>query len=98
MAKIEVTKASLDQIISDLQAEKNNINTFMSKLDTELGDINSAWEGADATKYTKIMRHEFKTNMKDLNDVYQSYIDFLSSVFGEYKKVDDKFAAEKIEV
>ena len=98
MAKIEVTKSSLDQIISDLQAEKTNINTFMSKLDTELGDINQAWQGADATKYTRIMKQEYNKTMKELNECYQSYIDFLSGVFNEYKKVDDKFVNDKIEV
>ena len=98
MAKIEITKASVDKIISDLQAEKNNIGTFMTKLDTELGDVNTAWSGQDATKYTRIMRNSYKATLKELNDSYQSYIDFLSNVYSEYKKVDDKFVAEKIEV
>ena len=98
MAKIEITKASVDKIIGDLQAEKNNIGTFMTKLDTELGDVNNAWSGKDATKYTKIMRNDYKRVLKELNDSYQSYIDFLSNVYSEYKKVDDKYVAEKIEV
>ena len=98
MAKIEVTKSSLDQIISDLQAERTNINSFMTKLDNELSDINQAWQGADATKYTRIMKQEYNKTIKELNECYQSYIDFLSGVFNEYKKVDDKFASDKIEV
>ena len=98
MAKIEITKASVDKIISDLQAEKNNIGTFMTKLDTELGDVNNAWSGKDATKYTKIMKNDYKRVLKELNDSYQSYIDFLGNVYNEYKKVDDKYVAEKIEV
>ena len=98
MAKIEITKASVDKVIGDLQAEKNNLSTFSTKLDTELADVNKAWEGKDATKYTRIMKNDYKRVLKELIDSYQGHIDFLANVYNEYKKVDEKFVNEKIEV
>ncbi len=96
--KIGITKANVDKIVSELQEEKKNIGTYITKLDTELTDINSAWEGADATKYTKKMQEDYKKVLQDLNDSFQTYIDYLSEVFDAYKKLDDKFKNDKIEV
>lgn len=97
-SKIGITKSEVNKIIDYLEEEKENISTYITKLDTELGAIDDAWKGADATKYTNKMRSEYKKQLKSLNESFQSYIDFLSGVYDEYKKLDDKFAAESIEV
>ena len=97
-SKIGITKSEVNKIIDYLEEEKENIDTYITKLDTELAEIGTAWQGADATKYTNKMRSEYKKQLKDLNDSFQSYIDFLSGVYEEYQKLDDKFAAETIEV
>lgn len=96
--KIGITKAGVDNIVSDLQGEKEKITGYISKLDTELGNINTAWVGSDATKYTSKMRDDYKVLLQELNESLQSYIDYLGGVFGEYQKHDEKFAAESIEV
>lgn len=97
-SKIGITKSEVNKIIDYLEEEKENIDGYATKLDTELADIDTAWKGADATKYTNKMRSEYKQQLKDLNESLQSYIDFLSGVYDEYQKLDDKFAAETIEV
>ena len=97
-SKISITKASVDKIVSDLQAEKENITSYITKLDSELGNINNAWKGKDATKYTAKMQDDYKVLLTEFNESLQSYIDYLSHVFEEYKKVDEKYAAESIEV
>ncbi len=96
--KIGITKASVDNIVSELQGEQEKITSYISKLDTELGEINDAWKGSDAIKYTEKMKADYKVLLKEFNDSLQSYIDYLSDVFGEYQKLDEKFAAESIEV
>ena len=96
--KICVSKSNIDSIVKELQAEKENIDKYISKLDTELGSINNSWKGADATKYTIKMREEYKTSLESFNTSFQSYIDFLSTVYDQYKKLDDKYASESIEV
>lgn len=96
--KIGITKASVDNIVSELQGEKEKITNYITKLDNELGNINQAWQGADATKYTTKMRDDYKASLNEFNKSLQSYIDYLSGVFGEYQKLDEKFIAESIEV
>ena len=96
--KIGITKASVDNIVNELQSEQGKITNYISKLDTELGNINQAWQGADATKYTAKMRDDYKVQLNQFNESLQSYIDYLSGVFGEYQKLDEKFIAESIEV
>ena len=96
--RIGITKSGVDGIVSDLQEEQKKITDYTSKLDTELGNINQAWKGADATKYTEKMQDDYKLLLKEYNESLQSYIDYLSGVFGEYQKHDEKFAGEKIEV
>jgi hypothetical protein len=44
------------------------------------------------------MNDDYKVLLDEFNTSLQSYIDFLSEVYSEYKKVDEKFAAESIEV
>jgi len=96
--KIGITKSAVDEIVSELQGEKEKIDTYVTSLDRELESINNAWQGSDATKYTAKMKDDYKVLLTEYNDSLQSYIDFLSGVFGEYQKLDDKFAADKIEV
>ena len=96
--KIGITKSRIDSIISEMQNEQENIASYITKLDTELGNVNEAWKGADATKYTIKMKDEYKTLLTELNESLQSYIDFLSGVFAEYQKLDEKFAGEKIDI
>jgi len=96
--KIGITKSGVDNIVSELQGEQEKITNYMKTLDTELGNVNQAWKGADATKYTEKMQDDYKVLLKEYNDSLQSYIDYLSGVFGEYQKLDEKFAGESIEV
>jgi uncharacterized protein YukE len=96
--KITVTKSGIDAIVSDLQEQKESIASYITKLDTELGSINTAWKGKDATKYTSKMQDDYKVLLTEFNTSLQSYIDYLSHVYDEYKKVDDKFVTESIEV
>ena len=97
-SKIGITKGDVDNIVRELSEEKENIEKYITKLDTELGNINDAWKGLDATKYTLKMRQDYKATLESYVTSYQSYIDFLSSVYDAYKNLDDKFAGEKIEV
>ena len=96
--KIAISKSGVDKIVSELQSEKEKIGSYSSKLGTELGNINTSWQGTDATKYTEKMNDDYKVLLDEFNTSLQSYIDFLSEVYSEYKKVDEKFAAESIEV
>ncbi len=98
MAKIGVSKANIDSIIRELEAEKDNLTSYISKLDTELSSINDSWKGLDATKYTIKMRQDYKQSLESFVKSFQSYIDFFSGVYEAYKTLDDKFAADKIEV
>ena len=96
--KIVVTKSGIDTVVSDLQEQKDYITTYIGKLDTELGNINENWKGSDATKYTSKMKDDYKVLLTEFNTSLQSYIDYLSGVFEEYKRVDETAAAENIEV
>lgn len=97
-SKIIITKSSIDSVVRDLQKEQENITKYSGTLENEMGNVNNAWKGQDATKYTEKMRSEYKTLLKDFNDSLQSFIDYLSKVFDEYKKLDDKFRDDNIEV
>jgi hypothetical protein len=44
------------------------------------------------------MRQDYKDSLESFIKSFQSYIDFCSGVYEAYKTLDDKFAAEKIEV
>jgi len=96
--KIESNKSGIDTIVNELQEQKDDIATYMTKLDKELENINEAWKGSDAVLYTSKMKDDYKVLLTEFNTSFQSYIDYLSGVFEEYKKVDEKMASEKIEV
>ena len=98
MAKVGYTAASIDSIVSSLKDEKENLDDYVKSLDTELSKINESWKGADATKYTLKMREDYKESLNSYISSFDSYIEFLSDVPEQYKSLDDKFSAQKIEV
>ncbi len=96
--RIVVTASGISNVVSELKAEQSNIKGYISSLDTELGNINKAWQGADATKYTEKMKDDYKVLLTSINESFDSYIEFLSKVYGEYEKLDSEFAGKSIEV
>ena len=97
-SKIVITKSEVSNVVSELQAEQNNITGYRKKLNSECDAINKAWEGTDATAYIAKMKDDYVFLLGKLNESLQSYIDFLNGVFGEYQKHDDKFKGMTIEV
>ena len=98
MAKVGYTAANIDSIVSSLKDEKDNLDSYVKTLGTELDKINESWKGADATKYTLKMREDYTDSLNSYITSFESYIDFLSEVPEQYKSLDEKFAAQKIEV
>ena len=98
MTKIVASSESLTRLSNDLGTEKDNITSCISKLDTELEQINNSWEGADATKYIAKMKEDYSSLLNDYNSCLDSYADYLGQVFSEYEKVDTKYQGMKIEV
>ena len=98
MAKVGYTASSIDSIVTSLKDEKDNLDTYVKSLDTELEKINDSWKGADATKYTLKMREDYKESLSSFITSFDSYIEFLSDVPEQYKSLDEKYAAQKIEV
>ena len=98
MAKVGYTASNIESIVTALKDEKDNLDTYVKSLDTELEKVNDAWKGADATKYTLKMREDYKESLNSFINSFDSYIEFLSDVAEQYKSLDDRFAAQKIEV
>jgi uncharacterized protein YukE len=98
MGKVGYTESEVKSIVAKLEEEKTNLDGYTKKLNTELDKINEAWEGADATKYTLKMREDYSESLNNYINSFNSYIEFLSDVPAQYKSLDDKFAADKIEV
>ncbi len=96
--KIGITKAGIDSIVSELNSDHGDIDGYSTTLNKELEFINEKWTGTDATKYTAKMKDDYAVLLKEFNESFQSYIDFLGGVFGEYKRVDDEQAAKEIGV
>lgn len=98
MGKVGYTEANINSIVTKLEEEKSNLDSYSKKLNTELDKINEAWKGADATKYTLKMREDYSESLNNYINSFNSYIEFLTDVPAQYKSLDEKFAADKIEV
>ncbi|MBR2828712.1 MAG: WXG100 family type VII secretion target [Bacilli bacterium] len=96
--KIVITSSNVFSIVSTLRGEFENIKGYISTLDKELENINEAWKGADATKYTEKMKDDYSVILASLVEVLNSFADFLSKVFQEYEKVDNEYKGKTIEV
>ncbi len=96
--KIVITQANVANVVSELRAEQEKIGSYKSNLETELDNINKAWEGADATKYTQKMRDDYNVLLEAFNESLASYINFLEKVYGEYEQFDNEYAGKTIEV
>ena len=96
-SKITVTEGEISNIVKTLQEEQSNITTYRTKLISELERVNAAWKGSDATKYTEKMHDDYSTLLDEYSKCFQTYIDFLSKVYSEYKAHDDKWAGKSID-
>ena len=96
--KIVITQASVANVVSELRAEQEKISSYKGSLDTELDNINKAWEGADATKYTQKMKDDYSVLLEAFVESLTSYINFLEKVYGEYEQFDNEYAGKSIEV
>lgn len=96
--KIVITQANVANVVSELRAEQTNIGNYKSNIETELDNINKAWEGADAIKYTQKMRDDYAVLLEAFNESLESYINFLDKVYGEYERFDNEYAGKSIEV
>ncbi len=96
--KIVITQANVAKVASELRAEQTNLETYKSNIETELDNINQAWQGADATKYTQKMRDDYAVLLEEFNKSLESYINFLEKVYGEYERFDNEYAGKTIEV
>lgn len=98
MSKVIITKGTLDsEVISVLQQEKDNITNYINELDQELGAINEAWRGADATKYISKMKDDYSVLLNNLNECLQSYIDYLNNVYPQYENFDNEYTDRRID-
>ena len=98
MAQVGYTASNVESIVSTLKEEKDNLDTYVKSLGTELDKINESWKGADATKYTLKMREDYTESLNSYISSFESYIDFLSEVPEQYQSLDDSYAAKMIEV
>ena len=96
--KIVITQANVANVVSELRAEQEKIDSYKKNLDSELDSINQAWEGADATKYTQKMRDDYNVLLEAFSKSLASYISFLEKVYGEYERFDSEYAGKSIEV
>lgn len=98
MEKIVATQSSLLEIINELQKEKENIDSYIKELNEELTNVNKAWSGTDAIKYTQKMKDDYNVILSHLNTCLSSYIEYLKAVYPEYEKHDNKYKDINIEV
>ena len=96
--RIVVTQSGITSVVKELQEEQKNIGDYIKSIDTELGNINKAWEGADAIKYTEKMKDDYQVLLTDYNECLQSYIDFLEEVPSKYDELNNEYQGKTIEV
>lgn len=88
MEKVVIEGDEIKKIASVLKDKKVELDNDVEKLDMILDGINKAWQGADATQYTKNMRDNYNVLLKGFNEVLDSYITFLDGVIDVYDKFD----------
>ena len=98
MTKIVVSGEALSRLASELVMEKESIGSYVKNLGTELDQISTSWQGADATKYLAKMKDDYSYLLEEYNSCVDSYAEYLGKVFSEYEKMDNKYQSTKIEV
>lgn len=89
MEKVAIIEDGVKNVASILKEKKVELNNSKENLSAILDGINNAWQGADATQYTKNMRDNYSVLLEGFNEVLDSYINFLDGVSGVYDKFDN---------
>lgn len=98
MNEVAISQKTINMAVQKLTEEKENIDGFITSLNTEVESISKAWEGADAVAYVKKMQVDYKTLLTEFSKCLGSYIDFLNSIYSEYDNFNKKFESRNIEV
>lgn len=85
---IEISKSGVDAAISDLRNIQEKIEACNKSTNSELGNINEAWQGADATLYVNRMKEDYAVLLERYAESLDSYIEFLAKVYPKYEEFD----------
>lgn len=96
--KITIDSSNVSKLGKSIVENSNNLINDVKKLESIIGDINTAWEGADALKYINSMRDKYVKEISDFAGIVEKYGEYLQNVPGAYDLLDETFSNKNINV
>ncbi len=93
---IYINRGAIGKTGNNIVVIANDIQSEINKIAAIVNDINSAWEGEDATKYVNTMHDTFLPKMKEFKDAITEYGTWLEKVPDAYSALDESFASKKL--
>lgn len=92
---IDIEESEINKIVNDLNDGIEYNNNRIKDLEGCLERVEVAWAKTSASRnYVSAMRNKYCKDLEKLNESIESYKNFLSNVYKEYKDVDEKCASE----
>lgn len=76
----------------------DDFKTGMTKFGTIIESINTIWDGADALEYVNSMMNNYLPMLNEVQQLFESYAEFLQIVPEPYQTLDESYAARSISV
>lgn len=94
--KIRIDDSEVSAIVGRLKESSKELNSYKEKLKSILQNINEAWQGADATQYTKNMQDNYEVLFEGFIEVLNSFIEYLDKVPDVYNEFDETQAGNGV--
>lgn len=95
---ITINKDEVEKYGNEIIELSEEFNQNTKKVLSLIEAINTAWEGADATKYINTMKEKHIRDLEEISNILKTYGTYLRSVPETYSALDETFASKSIEV
>lgn len=96
--KITIDGSNVNKIGRSIVESSNTLIKDVSKLESIISDINTAWDGADELKYVNSMKDKYIKEITEFSKMVQKYGEYLQNVPGAYDLLDETFSNKNINV
>mgnify|MGYP003300301746 CR=1 FL=1 len=95
--EVYLDEGKIKAIVEKLKGSSEALEEKKVQLDRILQNVNEAWEGSDATQYTKNMKDNYASLLQGFIEVLNSFIEYLNGINGIYGNFDEEYQSKGVD-
>ena len=94
MAKeiVKVSNDRISQVSSNMMSVVDEIDDYITKINSTLSNVSNAWEGKDANVFVLGLEDIYISELRKLKETIKEYADYLNKIPDKYLNIDSEGA------